>query len=201
MSLPLPGEVAQLKMSPSSRYTDLLHFDRQKARASSVMILLHQNKEGQMCFPLIKRQEYNGIHSGQISLPGGKTESFDASMADTALRETEEELGINRQTVEIVGPLSPIFIPVSNFEVHPFVGWWHEPSPFNPDVKEVHSIVELELQYLMNQADDCKFGLQVNGHEISAPFYAAGVHKVWGATAMILCEFKELLMSGMAMRV
>lgn len=188
----LPGEAAQSIMAPSSRQMDMHLHERDKARDSSVMILLAK-KDSHLLFPLIKRPEYDGQHSGQISLPGGKSEPNDKSALHTAMRETEEELGICPDSIEIIGCLSPLYIPVSNFNVQPFIGWWHEPSAYNPDPREVERIIEMPLLHLMSQDNTNKFREVINGREIIAPYFKLNNDIIWGATAMILSELKQLL--------
>ena len=192
---PLPGEAAQIKMSPSSRFTGLNRPDRAMARSSSVLILLFE-KEQKIHFPLIRRTAYPGLHSGQISLPGGKTEPCDASLRETALRETNEELGIDTKQIEIIGTLSQLYIPVSNFNVQPFIGWWHQPEPYSPDHREVDHIIEMPLQQLMGQDGSQTFSQIINNTEVISPFYHYADNIIWGATAMILSELKELLQTG-----
>lgn len=191
----LPGEAAHSIMAPSTRQEDMCRLDRDKAKNSSVLILLFQ-KEGTTSFPLIKRPEYNGSHSGQICLPGGKTEPADLSPLHTAIRETEEELGIDRSSVEILGSLSPIYIPVSNFNVQPFIGWWHHPSDYRPDTREVEKVLEMPLRHLIEQDNNHTFTLKANDREIVAPYYDIDNNIIWGATAMILSELKQMIISG-----
>lgn len=191
---PLPGETAQVKMSPSSRFTGLNRPDRALARNSSVLILLF-GKEHQVHFPLIRRTSYPGSHSGQISLPGGKVEPCDAAISDTAIRETEEELGISSKSIEIIGMLSPLYIPVSNFNVQPVIGWWHQPQPYCPNTREVEHIIEMPLEELISQHNPPTFSQQINEQEVISPFYQYGGNIIWGATAMILSEFRELLLA------
>lgn len=192
---PLPGEPAQVRMSPSSRFTGLNRPDRALARNSSVLILLFE-KDHQIHFPLIRRTTYPGSHSGQISLPGGKAEPCDGSICDTALRETEEELGIPSKSIEIIGQLSSLYIPVSNFNVQPFIGWWHQPQPYCPDAREVEHIIEMPVKQLINQDCPQTFSQLINNQEVVSPFYQHEDNIIWGATAMILSEFRELLLTG-----
>ncbi len=197
---PLPGESAQNKMSPSSRFTGMNRPDRYLARSSSVMILFFE-KDHRIFIPLIKRSCYPGSHSGQISLPGGKAEPFDASLCATALRETHEELGIDSNSIEIIGSLTPLYIPVSNFNVQPFVGWWHQPQPYLPDTREVDHIIEVPIQELMEQDGSETFSQIINNTEVVSPFYQYDNNTIWGATAMILSELREMLLSSHKIRV
>lgn len=189
----LPGAVAQLRMAPTVRFVGQKFPDQSQARRSSVLILLHHRADS-VFFPLIQRPVYNGAHSGQIGLPGGKSEPHDQSAEDTALRETREELGIDASAVEILGKLTQIYIPVSNFIVEPFVGWWHSPAEFNPDAKEVAQILQFPLPYLVQPEAKGEFTYQINDIAITAPCYFLDDKKIWGATAMILSELKEILL-------
>lgn len=192
ISQSLPGEAAQCIMAPSTRDEDMSSHDRRLARNSSVLILLYE-KDGVTSFPLIKRPVYPGIHSGQICLPGGKEEPSDYSLVDTALRETKEELGVDISSVEVIGSLSPIYIPVSNFNVQPVIGWWHNPTVFHPNNREVDGVHEMSLKNLIGQKGDCSFTINVNNREVIAPYFKINNDVIWGATAMILSELKELM--------
>ena len=140
----------------------------------------------------IKRNEYNGIHSGQVSFPGGMVEKEDFSVEDTALREAHEETGLNTSKVKIIGKLTPLHIPASNIDAHPFVGAVMSRPDFKPDPNEVQYIIELNLNDLLNPASQKKKNMLVAGDIIEIPYYDAGKDFIWGATAMILCEFLEI---------
>jgi 8-oxo-dGTP pyrophosphatase MutT (NUDIX family) len=183
----LPGEKAHLRMSPSfrggSRQPD------EPARAG-VLVLLYPSGDD-LCLIFIKRNEYDGPHSAQVSFPGGAWEASDGSLANTALRETREELGIADQ-IDILGELTPLHIPVSNFMVFPFLGWMERRPEFHPDSSEVQYVIEASLKELLDPANSQSEIIFHHNRQIEAPFYLAGKEKIWGATAMMLSEVLQL---------
>jgi len=191
---PLPGRAAQLKMSSLARIQELMRFSPpDDAIQSSVLILLYplEDKTGLV---LMLRPEYGGIHSGQISLPGGKHEETDESLIYTALREAREEIGIDPAQVQILGQLTEIYIPPSNFMVTPIVGHLASQPRFTADPKEVAKIIEIRLDDLLDeknrQMKKMKFSL---GFSLKVPSYYINDNIIWGATAMILSELKEIV--------
>ena len=148
----LPGEQAHLEMFPK-RGSSSQHLKKAKDyRRSAVLVLIYESN-GTLNGVLTERQDYGGTHSGQMSFPGGKMESFDLDPVDTALRETNEEIGINREEVQIIGGLTDVFIPVSSFLVHPYIGSMQNEPAFIPDAREVKSVVTFELDELLSRAD------------------------------------------------
>ena len=189
---PLPGKESQRLMSPTRIFTGDKYPDPRQARDSSVFIILFQ-KEGQLYFPLIKRAEYAGPHSGQISLPGGKYELNDGNILETAYRETEEEIGISREDITYAGTLTTLYIPNSNFNVIPHVGVLSGEPDFRLNTREVEKLITLPLKVLVDSSYVRHFDRTVNGKTISAPYYAYEDNRIWGATAMILSEFAEMI--------
>ena len=164
-------------------------------KIAAVQILLYTKQES-IYFPLMKRTEYNGPHSGQISLPGGKQEEFDLNLEETAKRETEEELGINRKSMNSLFSLSDLFIPPSNFMVTPYLSYINESPIFSPDDNEVHEILEVPLSDLMdNKLVKSKKIKHSSSIIVDTPYFELQNQIVWGATAMILSEFKQLLLN------
>ncbi len=188
----LPGIYAQQQMSPSVRSTNSIKYDPSNARSSSVLILLFK-KDDQWLVPLIKRPKYNGAHSGQISFPGGKYEKSDGNYVETALREANEEIGINRDDIEFVASLSSLYIPNSNFIVYPQVFITEVEPFFVPDQREVETVIEAPVKHLLAPETIQSFRRKINGIEVDAPFYNVDDHVIWGATAMIMSEFLTLL--------
>ncbi len=188
----LPGSKAQQKMAPSIRNHSNKKNDPNLARDSSVLILFYQ-KGDRLYFPLIKRSSGNHNHSGQISLPGGKYELNDQNLINTAIRETEEELGLYGDKIHIIGPITGLYIPISNFQVQPIVGYYEGIPEFKADNFEVHQIIETDIQELFRAENKHEEIIHKNGFEIRAPFYEVKGHKLWGATAMIISELEELL--------
>jgi 8-oxo-dGTP pyrophosphatase MutT (NUDIX family) len=161
-------------------------------KKGSVLILLYDH-HGQIKFPLIKRQEYLGAHSGQISLPGGKTEpGEDAYQA--ALREGEEEIGVNRSQMKIVGQLSEFFVIPSNFIVTPVVAFLDQTPVFIPDPYEVAKIISGSIHELVSDDAILKKEIIAAGtYRMQAPHFEIEGEVVWGATAMMLNEFRMVL--------
>lgn len=190
---PLPGISAQKVMMPKlddpSRFAQ---YRKATARPGGVLILLYPHM-GEMHIPLMLRPEYPGAHGGQISLPGGKKEEFDNSLVETALRESEEELGIPNEEVDVIGNLSELFIIASNFNVLPVIGSMDQRPDFKADDREVVEIIETPISMLLrSDAIRIKSFRVDGGLEIDAPYFDIYGHHVWGATAMILNEFLEV---------
>lgn len=141
----------------------------------------------------IKRAEYDGIHSGQISFPGGIYEDRDLTLANTALRETQEETGLPLSAVTVIGQLTPLHIPVSNVSVHPFVGKMEYRPAFRHDPTEVQYLIEESLDSLMKEENHKANWMEVQGRNIWVPYFDIQDNRIWGATAMILSEFLEVV--------
>jgi len=184
---PLPGEPAHRIMAPDFRGE--INYSRDPLHAG-VMILVYP-AEHNTNLAFIKRNTYNGPHSGQVSFPGGAWEAGDDSLKQTALRETREELGITEE-IEILGSLSQLHIPVSNFMVTPFAGWMDERPDFRPDPTEVQYVIEASLSELLDPANVRSEKWEKHDRTIVAPYYRVGNDKIWGATAMMLSEFLQV---------
>jgi len=160
------------------------------------MVLFCLDDEQNWFVPLTQRFTYLGAHSGQISLPGGKREESDGSLRETALRECFEEIGI-REDIEVTGALTSLYIPVSGYLVEPYVGVCTTPDPrFVPHEREVKDIIRLYARDLMSEKLVKQGSVEIDGPQafsIKTPYFGIGEHKVWGATAMILSELREVL--------
>ncbi len=193
----LPGAEAQYRMAPVARAKfDIQTLNANQYRLSAVMILFCRDENDNWFLPLTLRPSYKGAHSGQVSFPGGKADPLDANLQATALRECYEEIGI-KNNVELLGSLTQLYIPVSGFLVEPVVGVYTLPNPlFVPHEREVKSIIHLNIGDLMN-AESIKQGPVAidndNTLKMEAPYFLNGDYKIWGATAMILSELKEVL--------
>ena len=188
---PLPGLAAQIKLAPELRAESLRAHPPADARQAGVLILLYPHK-GVWHFPLMKRAEDGLTHGGQISLPGGSQEAGE-SLQETALREACEEIGAACTEVEVLGQLSPLYIPPSNFLVTPTVGWADRRPDFRCDPREVAELIEAPLSVLFDRDVMKREPWMLRGTTVEVPFYQIGPHKVWGVTAMILSEFSLLL--------
>lgn len=192
----LPGLDAQLRLSPPYRDVgqyDLEEIKKSAPRIAAVLIMLYENDEGIIEFPVTLRHFYNGVHSNQISLPGGGFEPSDINLENTAIREAVEELGVEEENIEIVKQLTELYIPPSNFLVYPFVGIHYGVPEFRPQEEEVAQIISLDLEAFIT-AEPVLFERKFGEDLVDIPAYELGEDAyIWGATAMILSEFGSLL--------
>lgn len=193
LSKGLPGIEAQMKMAPSIRKK--IKFDEadypDAKKASTLLLLFYEHDKINIIF--IKRPEYDGVHGGQISFPGGKIEAEDEDAMATALRETEEEIGIKKSDIKIIGHLSNLYIPPSNFFVYPFVGILNGQPQFVIDKNEVENIFYADIKDVLNEEKKQSESMTRQGFTFQVPFYRIEGFKIWGATAMMLSEFETLL--------
>jgi len=192
----LPGKEAHLKMAPSPRVITLVQelAPPAQARESAVLVLLTPPKlagREQLLdweLLLIRRNTYDGVHSGQIAFPGGKRDSEDPDLIATACREAFEELGITRDSFTIIGELSKLYVPPSNFTIYPVLAISTEPICYKPDPREVAEYLTVPLNRF-NPAYSKICRVQAGSYEwVEAPGFVIGEHTVWGATAMIISE-------------
>ncbi|MGV3460082.1 MAG: NUDIX hydrolase [Flavobacterium sp.] len=191
----LPGGEAHLKMAPAGRPVSLpsAEYERLNPKKSAVMMLAYP-KAGEAHMVLIKRNTYVGVHSAQISFPGGKAEPEDKDYKATALRETFEEVGIAQSEIEVVMPFSEIYIPPSNFLVYPFLGLLAAEPVFAPNPSEVSAIIEMPLSVFLDDSTITEMPMQTSySQHIMVPAFIVDGNIVWGATAMILSELKETI--------
>lgn len=163
-------------------------------KKAAVMSLFYPNMVKKTNLLLILRKTYQGVHSNQIGFPGGKVELEDLDLMHTALRETHEEVGVLPTDIEVIKTLTEIYIPPSNFEVQPFIGLYKNPSPFIIQEEEVEALVEVSLSDFMD--DTLVFNQKLTtsyAKNIDVPAFKLNGYTVWGATAMMLSEVKELL--------
>lgn len=186
---PLPGKDAHVLMKPEGR--GLLLPETSNPRLSAVLLLLYVD-EGVLKITLIKRAVYDGIHSGQFAFPGGKKEPIDRNLLQTALREANEEVGVHISDVNILGELSPLYIPVSNMLVHPWVGFHRAKPIFVKQEKEVQQVLPLDLSMFLDGSVIAQSLFEGANYRVEAPCYQVNGYKIWGATAMILSEFIEI---------
>ena len=191
----LPAMKAHVKMAPFERIESLKNIDieNKNPRTAAVMMLFYP-KNGVTHLVLIVRNSYEGVHSGQIAFPGGKYEKEDKDFKETALRETQEEVGIRPEIMEIIKAFTPMYIPPSNFMVNPFLGICNDEICFVPDPSEVAQIIELPLSVFLSDAIVIEANLSTSyAQNINVPAFEIEGHVVWGATAMILSELKDVL--------
>ncbi|GAB3941371.1 CoA pyrophosphatase [Spirosoma harenae] len=188
---PLPGEVAHQKMASTARYR-LGIKPNERTRRSAVLICFYPYQNS-IYLPLILRPQYDGVHAGQMAFPGGRMERFDENLTRTALREAQEEVGIRVSDVKVLGLLTELFIPPSNFYVQPVVGMLPYRPDFYPDPREVEAVIEVDLDTLIDETIIGDSQIEVRGVLVDAPFYQIQGHRVWGATAMMISELLMVL--------
>ena len=190
----LPGIEAQFKLAPKMR----LEYNAKKIEANNpkiaaVLALFYPNQNNDVSLLLTKRANYIGTHSGQISFPGGKFEKSDLNLKETALRETFEEVGIFQEKIDILREITEVYIPPSNFSVTPFIGILNDIPVFKLN-SEVAKIIEIPFPDLLDDTMLASISI-TNSYmkETSVPCFNFDGSVIWGATAMILSEIKELL--------
>lgn len=200
LSAPLPGEEAQFRMAPhlpgqASLRPKASQVQAANLRASAVLLcLMPKPATGEASVLFTLRSLQLGAHSGQISLPGGRHDATDPSLEATALREADEEVALPEQAVEVLGPLSPLVVPVSGNIIHPFVGVSTHPGPLRPNPDEVESYFFVPLHKLLDPALRLQQTRELRPEQpYVIPYF--DVHPtvpLWGATAMIISEFVAL---------
>jgi|TARA_B110000503_G_C7113298_1_gene399173 8-oxo-dGTP pyrophosphatase MutT (NUDIX family) len=187
---PLPGHESHRKVMEHRKSTVVIDFQKLNPRKSAVLVHLYVHL-GQLHLSYIERPEYDGVHSKQISFPGGKAELQDQSLMHTAVREAKEEVNIDPEKLDILGTLSEIYIPPSNFLVQPYVSFHHQRPNFIPDPREVWEIIEFPIHNLIDQ-ELTKHELLRDGKALIVNGYQLNGKVMWGATAMITKEFIDI---------
>jgi 8-oxo-dGTP pyrophosphatase MutT (NUDIX family) len=196
LSKGLPGTDIQWQMASSDRY--IKNFPRipgKDARIAAVLILLYP-EQGSIHTVFMQRPDYDGVHGGQISFPGGKKETEDRDEVQTALREAHEETGIDPNEVDIVGTLTPLFIPVSNMIVTPVIGWTDRRPVFHFHPGEVEFLIDADLRSLMEPSTVKTKPFEIRGELLDVKYFDYENNTIWGATAMILHELLVILRRG-----
>jgi 8-oxo-dGTP pyrophosphatase MutT (NUDIX family) len=192
----LPGTEVQWQMASSDRL--IRHLPRKPGRdaiPASVLIFLYPH-EGKIMTLFMQRPDYDGVHGGQISFPGGKQQSSDINETETALREAQEETGADPSQIRVLGTLTPLFIPISNMLVTPVVGWAEYRPHFSHDKEEVVFLIEAELEAFFDPSIIRIKPWQVRSEIIEIKYFDYEGHTIWGATAMMLNELLTILRRG-----
>jgi 8-oxo-dGTP pyrophosphatase MutT (NUDIX family) len=192
----LPGEQFHLKMAPIERILELKKQAQstKTAKKAAVLVLFYPSETNETHFVLILRKTYKGVHSAQVGFPGGKWEEGDTDYQATALRETEEEVGVNRDSIKVFKKLTEIYIPPSNFFVQPYLGTTHQKPKFVPQEEEVEAILEVSLKDFMDDTIKISKTMSTSyATSIEVPAFLLRENVVWGATAMMLNEVREML--------
>jgi 8-oxo-dGTP pyrophosphatase MutT (NUDIX family) len=192
----LPGEKSHLAFMPFRGSSMEQLKSGISYRDAAVAIILFHNSKNNLSTIVTKRQDYDGSHSGQISFPGGKKELADRDLKETAIRECFEEIGIDTSSFELIKELTPLFVPVSQFLITPYVFYTHNQSfEYNASEREVARIYELDLINLYKPESIVELDLQLSTDfkMKRVPHFKQGEILIWGATALILNELKDLL--------
>ena len=194
--IPLPGEDSQVKMSPTYR-SELVEQQlklMKHARKAGVMALFYPDVAHHTKLILILRKTYSGVHSAQVGFPGGKLEKEDPSLEYAALRETFEEVGVPIENMTVLKAMTSVYVPPSNFMVYPFLGITLKTPQFLKQDDEVEDLIQVKLADFLNEANVGSQMLMTSlQKEVEVPVFKLNGHMVWGATAMMLSEIKDLL--------
>jgi 8-oxo-dGTP pyrophosphatase MutT (NUDIX family) len=190
----LPGEEAHVEMFPLRARTSEALKTVEGYRLSAVMALLYPAGDSHHII-LIERQDYDGKHSGQMSFPGGKKEDEDYTSLEAALRETHEEIGIHPDHIKVLGRLTDVYIPVSNFLVHPYVGMLESKPEFVADAREVKSVFTFDVNELLHESNRVITTVSVGKGATmkDVPAFEIDGKIIWGATALMLNEIRIIL--------
>lgn len=199
LALPRAGLSAQQRMSPRPRPgAEFPPFLESSVKEAGVLVLLYPDRD-ELHFFLTRRTESVGTHKGQISLPGGAREEGE-SLEETAKRETVEELGLDPSDLEMLGaPLTPLFIPASEFWVTPYVAYYRGVPELRVAQEEVGELISVPLTLLLDDSLLFEEVREIRGISVLVPYFEIQSHKVWGATAMILSEFAAMLKQAVEM--
>ena len=192
LNQPLPGKDAQsiMMIKPKPIFRNIA--DAKTIKPSAVLILLFYKNDNWNFF-LTKRSQNVNHHKGQISLPGGVLEKNE-SLQETAVRETEEEIGIPSNDIQIIGSLSPFYVPVSNFKISPFIGWMKKKPQIKIYDKEVEKVFSVSIdEFILKSTQKTKYD-KLNGEWVKIPYFDIDNEIVWGATSIILSEFKNIIL-------
>jgi 8-oxo-dGTP pyrophosphatase MutT (NUDIX family) len=189
----LPGRKAQFLMAPGERQIDYVEPD-DSILACVLALIFPKNKEWHVA--LIERVSENihDVHAGQLSFPGGRFEESDYSYQDCALREAEEEIGIQASEVGIIGELTSLYIPVSNYLIYPFIGFMGEQPEYIIQKNEVQGVIEIPLKHFLESKNKKKIDMNIRASILKdVPYYDVHNIPLWGATAMIMSEFETII--------
>lgn len=191
----LPGQDAQLLLAPDFRKESLsVSYNTDNAKKAGVMILFYPDQNDETHLVLILRKSYKGVHSNQVALPGGKVEKQDRDLIETALRETEEEIGVKADTVDVIRPMTELYIPPSNYIVKPTLAKVDYIPEFKPQLSEVEKIIPVKLEHFMHPSVMRPGSINTSyAGKREVMSYQINGYTVWGATAMMLSELQVLL--------
>ena len=194
----LPGIDSQFKLAPSIRKKlgKEINIEERNPNKAAVLSLLFPDVSGEMQMVFMLRKTYKGVHSNQIGFPGGKVESSDNNLEATALRETYEEIGVSSMNITVLKELTDVYIPPSNFLVTPFLGILKERPEYILEENEVERLIEIPLESILSDKSIASRIITTSyAKEIEVPVFKFDDEVIWGATAMMLSEIKDLILS------
>jgi len=189
---PMPGLVSQLKMVPDPRPGDKTYQEAGETCLRAGVLVLLYPREGHHYLVLTRRTSQLAHHQAQVSFPGGQMDEQESAV-ETALREAAEELNIVPAEVRVLGQLTPLYIPPSNYCIYPVVAAAERRPDFRPSPHEVAEVIEIPLSHLQDLRNIKKENWPIRGLDVTVPFYSFQAHKIWGATAMVLAELLDLV--------
>lgn len=189
---PKPGLKAQLGMTPNPRPGHQVYTEVEDSSLKAGVLVLLYPREGRLHLVLTRRTDRVDFHKGQISFPGGRLEAGEG-LEQAALREAQEELEVDPDSPRILGMLTPLYIPPSNYCIYPVVALTENRPDFQPSHLEVAEILEIPLDHLLDPQNIRRETWTFRGTDVEVPFYAFGEHKIWGATAMVLAELLAIV--------
>lgn len=190
---PLPGKDAQINMLPNGR--ELIEAGNDPSVITSAVLILIYPENDELFFCLTKRNSNLKHHPGQISFPGGRCELHEKDPSKTALRETEEEIGVPQNQIQLLGKLTEVFVIVSNFNIHPYIGYCAKKPNFIINHKEVEELIELPLHSIFPKENHTERKMETRLGNITVPCYLINEHVIWGATSMMIAELEAILAS------
>ena len=192
LTAPKPGLTAQLAMTPHPRPGHQVYHEVEDTSNKAGVLILFYPRKDKIHLVLTRRTDRVDFHKGQISFPGGQLEKGEG-LEHAALREAQEELGVDPDSLQILGMLTPLYIPPSNYCIYPVVALTQSRPDFHPSQIEVAEVLEIPLEHLLDPQNILREMWTIRGSEVDVPFYAFGEHKIWGATAMVLAELLEMI--------
>lgn len=193
----LPGKKAQSKMAPRPLFIEGFEGVHSVPPVKSAVMVLIIPFGNELAIPFIRRVNRGKYHAGQIAFPGGKRESSDQNPIETALRECYEEIGVHPGEISVLGVLSEIYIPLSNYSINPVIGTVLRKPDFILSENEVEQVIPIKLSDLFDPANKATNSFSRHDHEIVAPGYLIGENFIWGATAMIISELEQIMKDNM----